>query len=127
MLIYAHKHHRYEDVASGTVYQFEAGAVRDVSDEIGRVVQEAHPTKLCDVSQESDPDNHSCSLSIEEEETQTYQNTALGTPPDNRVLTTTPMPARVHQQKVKNPAAYRAKARQDRLAGQSNNSGGGGG
>ena len=117
MLIYAHKHHRYEDIASRTVYQFDVGAVLDVPEDIGKIVQEAHPTKLCNVSHESDPSNHSCYLSLEEE-TQTYRNTALGTPSNDRVLTTTPMPARVHQPKVKNPAAYRARARRDRLAGQ---------
>jgi len=111
VLVYAHKQHRYEDVASGTVYQFQVGIVLDVNEEVGRVVVEGHPGKLCDVSSELKPGEHSCELSAQ----QTYENTALAEPPSNRVMQTSAHVSRGHQPKIKNRSAYRSSARRERL------------
>jgi len=76
--VFAHALHSYEDRATHTVYMIPAGRWRELPDEVGQLLLSVHSKKLCDVSNEENPDNHTCALT---EEAPVYDRRDIQEPP----------------------------------------------
>lgn len=58
--VFAHRLHSYADRAKHVDYGFPPGIWREVPDEVAEIVLAGHPAKLCDVTNEENPDAHIC-------------------------------------------------------------------
>ena len=58
--VFAHWTHSYEDRARHILYVTPGGRWREMPDEIAEMLLQAHPTKLCDVTGDTNPDAHTC-------------------------------------------------------------------
>lgn len=65
MKLYAHQRHAYEDRANHRFYEWADGQVRDVPDDVGLMLLQAHPSKFCNVNGEESPESHVCSKTRE--------------------------------------------------------------
>jgi len=76
MRLYAHISHNYDDRARRHFYVFAKDSCTDVPDDVGRLLLEHHPSRFCDVTDDSDPYHHDCSY---------YDHTMMEEPPLDRM------------------------------------------
>lgn len=62
MKLYAHCYHLYE-VRRECRCQLNVGTVTELPDDIGMAILEAHPGKVCNVTDDPLPEQHYCPLS----------------------------------------------------------------
>jgi hypothetical protein len=79
MLVYAHAYHEYIDRARRVSYVIRPGRCRELPDDLARLLLQAHPQKLCDVTDEADPGEHRCALTL-------YDTTVITEPPVDRAM-----------------------------------------
>ena len=78
MLLFAHRGHSYEDMATHSTYRVSGGKHLNIPDDIGEMLLRAHPDKLCDVTGEAEPEKHSCDKTPPPE---AYRHTEVVAPP----------------------------------------------
>ena len=75
-LVFSHgQPHVYEDRATHVVYLVGQDTYREVPDDVAAVLLRGHPDKLCDVTDETEPELHRCRL------TSAYHVEAMSGPP----------------------------------------------
>lgn len=67
MKLYCHRGHRYENWGLRELYHFTEGQVTECPDHIGDEILKAHPTKVCDVTNDAEPEAHTCKLNPKQE------------------------------------------------------------
>ena len=83
MRLYSHGvGHTYWDAGKKTQYGIPKEGYNDLPDEVGAILLEGHPTKLCDVTAEEDPKAHTerCDKSA------AFPTTMVEEPPVNRMM-----------------------------------------
>lgn len=114
MKIFAHRNHVYEDRARHSLLVIPAGGWKEVPDELGIYLVASHPTKLCDVTDEANPDAHTCPITEQmEEERKAYEHRMLEQPP-----VTTVIKPRLSQQKRELLKKAKKRSRTARMRGQ---------
>jgi len=84
MKVFAHRLHIYEDRARHSILQIPQNGWKEVPDELGHFLLEAHPMKLCDVTNETDPDAHTCPIT--DQERQVYEHRMMEEPTQDTML-----------------------------------------
>lgn len=111
MRVFAHRLHIYEDRAHHSYLQIPAGGWKEVDDELAKRLLAAHPGKLCDVTIETEPNNHVCPVNaIINAERQQMENRMMTEP----VLSTVPT-TRLSGQKRKLLRQAKARSRIARM------------
>ena len=59
-LVYCHRFHRYADRGKRTEYTLHPAVAYDLPDGLALMLVDAHPSKLCLLSDGSDPSKHKC-------------------------------------------------------------------
>ena len=108
MKVFAHAHHTYEDRATKRIYTIPGGEWRDLPDEVGNYIVGAHPGKLCDVTGEANPDEHTCPLTG----SPLYERRDIQEPPQDTMATPRKSAQRRAKEKAVRKRSLRARREQ---------------
>ncbi len=79
MKVFAHRKHRFYDAGRRQLYILPAGMWKELPDEVAGEMFSGHPDKLCNVSDEENPDSHVCTKAQ-------YETTVVQAPPQTTMM-----------------------------------------
>lgn len=82
MKVFAHRKHRFFDARRGQLYVIPACTWKELPDEVAGEIISGHPDKVCDVTEETEPNNHTCPKT----EQAKYETTVIQAPPVNTMM-----------------------------------------
>lgn len=106
--VFAHWGHSYHDFDTRITWAINGGEWKELPQEVASLLLTAHPQKLCNVTDEADPDNHTCAIT-ERMEALEYERRDIQEPPQDTMARVRMSPQNKAKMKAAKKRSLRAR------------------